>query len=175
MAKETFHNLPDEKKERILSAAKQEFEQHPLQHATVKAIIETANISRGSFYQYFDDLEDCYFTTIRHYTVNMHQVFQQLFQRHQHNLENTLKEYGEVIKEEFYSQNLRDLYHSYYLSWTLKGTDNPMEDIEIGLERIRFISTIIHSVIERSFIEDWSNETFSQIYAMHTRWLIEGV
>lgn len=175
MAKETFHNLADEKKNRILLAAKKEFEHHPLQHATVKAIIETANISRGSFYQYFDDLEDCYFTTMGHYTVDMHQVFQELFEKNERDLAKTLKEYGNVITEEFYSHNLRNLYKSYYLSWTFRGNEHPMEGIEIALERIRFISTIIHSVIERSFIENWPKETFTKVYTMHTQWLIEGV
>lgn len=61
MPKETFFNLPDDKKDRILEAAKKEFTHNVLLKSRVSNIIKDADIPRGSFYQYFEDLDDLYF------------------------------------------------------------------------------------------------------------------
>ena len=61
MPTETFFNLPKEKQQRILKAAAQEFSQVGLNEASIAKVIRTADISRGSFYQYFRDKEDLYY------------------------------------------------------------------------------------------------------------------
>jgi AcrR family transcriptional regulator len=60
MPKETFFNLPEEKKDRVVDAALTEFASHTFHQATVDRIVETAGISKGSFYQYFLDKKDLY-------------------------------------------------------------------------------------------------------------------
>lgn len=78
MPKSTFYRLSEEKKKRILEAAKQEFLRVPYQEASINKIIKTAEIPRGSFYQYFEDKQDL-FT----YVLNEH---------HDQVVEETLKE-----------------------------------------------------------------------------------
>lgn len=58
MPKETFMKLPEEKKEKILKAAKKEFARVPFSETSIKNIVEDAGIARGSFYQYFETKED---------------------------------------------------------------------------------------------------------------------
>ena len=58
MPKETFLKLPQEKKTKIIKAAKKEFKRAPLEQASIKNIVEDAGIARGSFYQYFESKED---------------------------------------------------------------------------------------------------------------------
>lgn len=60
MIKQTFYNLPITKRERIYQAIKTEFDRVPLDKISINSIIKEANISRGSFYQYFDDKGDLY-------------------------------------------------------------------------------------------------------------------
>ncbi|MCD8510960.1 MAG: TetR/AcrR family transcriptional regulator [Bacillus sp. (in: Bacteria)] len=60
MPKQTFFNLPEDKRQRITNVAIDEFAQYHFNDVSINRIIEIANISRGSFYQYFDDLEDLY-------------------------------------------------------------------------------------------------------------------
>ncbi|HAE43609.1 MAG TPA: TetR/AcrR family transcriptional regulator [Clostridiales bacterium] len=60
MPKSTFYNLPDDKKERILKAAKQVFSQTHYQKATIDMIVECADIPKGSFYQYFYNKDDLF-------------------------------------------------------------------------------------------------------------------
>jgi len=60
MPKQTFFNLPEEKRERILKEAVMEFKNNNYDVASVNRIVEKSEISKGSFYQYFKDKEDLY-------------------------------------------------------------------------------------------------------------------
>ena len=58
MPSSTFFNLPEDKKERLLSAAEREFSRVTFDKASINKIIQQAGISRGSFYMYFEDKKD---------------------------------------------------------------------------------------------------------------------
>lgn len=58
MIKQTFYNLPQEKREKIVDVTKKEFLKGKKQKITINNVIKEAGISRGSFYQYFDDKLD---------------------------------------------------------------------------------------------------------------------
>ncbi len=58
MIKKTFYNLPYEKRKRITDAVIKEFMERPNEKVSINRIIKTAEISRGSFYQYFDNKVD---------------------------------------------------------------------------------------------------------------------
>ena len=58
MIKSTFLNLSESKKQRVISAIIDEFAREDTNRVSINNIIEQANISRGSFYQYFDDKMD---------------------------------------------------------------------------------------------------------------------
>lgn len=60
MPKETFFNLPEEKRQRILDLAIEEFAHHDYQNASISRIVAEASIAKGSFYQYFEDKADLY-------------------------------------------------------------------------------------------------------------------
>lgn len=60
MPKETFYNLPTIKKERIEEAAIQEFREYSFDASSINRIVENSDISKGSFYQYFEDKKDLY-------------------------------------------------------------------------------------------------------------------
>ena len=67
MPKSTFFNLKSDKKNKILESCKKEFSRSFLSNALVSNIVEDANIPRGSFYQYFDDIEDCFYYIVDEY------------------------------------------------------------------------------------------------------------
>jgi AcrR family transcriptional regulator len=56
----TFLNLTNDKKEKILDAAINEFSRKQYEQVAISDIIRAAKIPRGSFYQYFVDKEDLY-------------------------------------------------------------------------------------------------------------------
>jgi AcrR family transcriptional regulator len=60
MPKPTFLNLPPEKREKIINAAVEEFATYGLENASTNRIVENSGISKGSFYQYFEDKQDVF-------------------------------------------------------------------------------------------------------------------
>lgn len=60
MCSETFLRLPEEKRNRFLDAAWEEFTRVSLADASINKIIQKAGIPRGSFYQYFASKDDLF-------------------------------------------------------------------------------------------------------------------
>lgn len=87
MAKETFLNLSDAKRERIVKSLKKEFSRVPLKDALVSNIVIEADIPRGSFYQYFNDIEDAFYYIVSLYSTSIKK----------HLLESLSKNNGDVV------------------------------------------------------------------------------
>lgn len=60
MPKQTFLNLPEEKRQAFLEIALAEFADHDYNTASVSKIVEKAGIAKGSVYQYFEDKQDLF-------------------------------------------------------------------------------------------------------------------
>ena len=60
MPKQTFLNLPTEKRETIMNAAIEEFAEYGLENASTNRIVKNSGIAKGSFYQYFEDKQDVF-------------------------------------------------------------------------------------------------------------------
>jgi len=60
MPKQTFLNLPEEKRETIVNAAVEEFAEYGLENASTNRIVKNSHIAKGSFYQYFEDKVDVF-------------------------------------------------------------------------------------------------------------------
>lgn len=58
MPTQRFFNLKEEKRHAIMKAAVHEFSRVPYSAASINQIIKEADISRGSFYTYFEDKDD---------------------------------------------------------------------------------------------------------------------
>ncbi len=64
MAKKTFDNLPPGKRRAIIDALRTVFLDKPIHSISVADVVREATIARGSFYQYFDGLEDAFTTLV---------------------------------------------------------------------------------------------------------------
>lgn len=60
MPKDTFFNLPQEKRSRIIAGAKEAFSKKHYNEVTVDSIVEFSKIPKGSFYQYFVNKDDLF-------------------------------------------------------------------------------------------------------------------
>lgn len=65
MPSDTFFRLPEEKRQRLIDAAWEEFTQVRFSDTSINKIIRNAHIPRGSFYQYFADKDDLFFYLVR--------------------------------------------------------------------------------------------------------------
>ncbi|MDW7673128.1 MAG: TetR/AcrR family transcriptional regulator [Bacillota bacterium] len=60
MPKQTFLNLPEDKRQRIIEIAIDEFASRSYSKASLSNIVARAGIAKGSMYQYFEDKKDLY-------------------------------------------------------------------------------------------------------------------
>ncbi|ADG39710.1 MULTISPECIES: TetR/AcrR family transcriptional regulator [Leuconostoc] len=72
MPTKTFLNLSSEKQHKLYDAMYREFSDHVLAESKVSNIVTAAQISRGSFYTYFDDLEDAYRWVLNDVILDIH-------------------------------------------------------------------------------------------------------
>lgn len=60
MPKDTFFNLSEEKRQKIIAAAIHQFAELNYSNVTIDGIVKDAGIPKGSFYQYFENKDDLY-------------------------------------------------------------------------------------------------------------------
>src|SRR6188472_4420808 len=75
MVRPRFAKLPSAQQQAILSAALEEFAAHGFHDASLNRVIDSAGISKGSMYYYFDGKEDLYAHVAR---VELERMFARL-------------------------------------------------------------------------------------------------
>ena len=80
MASERFRNLPEEKKQRIIAAARDGLSRVPYDEVSINRIVKEAGIARGSFYEYFADKDDMIEYLMGDYCRRMERMFGAMFQ-----------------------------------------------------------------------------------------------
>ena len=86
MPKQTFFNLSESKRKKLIESAEIEFARAPFFEASIANIIKIAGVSRGSFYQYFEDKEDLYFYLLEDKVKKANFYFSGLLEKHQGDL-----------------------------------------------------------------------------------------
>ena len=81
MPTQTFTKLPEEKKKRIFTAIYEELKRAPFPEMSINQVIKNAGISRGSFYQYFDNKEDLYQFIIGRMSEEKRAIYQETQER----------------------------------------------------------------------------------------------
>ncbi len=64
MPKRTFNRLDDDKKERVIRAAIEEFQARGFENAKIEEIARNAEVAKGSIYQYFDDKKELFIYSV---------------------------------------------------------------------------------------------------------------
>lgn len=180
MPKATFFNLPEKKRQSLIKALEIEFSRVPLYEASIANIVKTANISRGSFYQYFEDKEDAYFYILREQANSKNKQFLQQLENHQGDLFEAITAfYYELLLElpdeeeyNFFRNALLNVTHQIEtmfnniivrnvhgegLEVISQRVDKDMLNIESDKELLHVIQ-IISAVAFRNFVEKFTRE-----------------
>ncbi|MBS4193151.1 TetR family transcriptional regulator [Bacillus sp. FJAT-49705] len=137
MPKITFYNLPEDKRETLIQAVKTEFSRVPVYEASITNIIKSANIPRGSFYQYFENKEDAFFFLLNAVVKENKTYFLLMLKKNNGDLFETMIEFYQFIIME--DENIHFLKNT-FLNMTHK----------------------IETTFARSFSEDEMNEAFME-------------
>lgn len=121
MPTETFFNLPKEKQNRILTAAAREFSRVGLNEASIAKVIKEAEISRGSFYQYFTDKEDLYYYYFQTLKSNGHRYLIQAIAEKEGDLFEGVEEYFERLLPEVLEGENQAFFRHLFLNMDAHG------------------------------------------------------
>lgn len=180
MAKKTFENLEKEKKEKIYNSLKEFFEEEDLKNINVSGIVKKLNIARGSFYQYFEDLEDSYFTVLKKETGEIHHKFFNLYKENKEDMGKTLKAYRDFLATELYDKNLKNLYRPKFFifenSFMLHGKNFLREHLSDDFyHKMTYIMAVFHELIKESITSDYDKEKFLEVCNLYINYLLGGI
>ncbi|MGY3777508.1 TetR/AcrR family transcriptional regulator [Isobaculum melis] len=204
MPKETFNNLSEDKKERIMEAARKEFSLHPLHEASVANIIKDLGISRGSFYKYFENLEELYIYFYHKVKIDFHQlIFESIaekkgdlfaglelfFERMVHKLLDD--EYAAYFKMTFthmdYEIGNKLTPELYATGQHHQPTTSDQLIASIQMDRlklksevelfkfIKMLMSILHELLNEALTNDWSKEKILAEFQLRMNWLRNGL
>jgi len=197
LPKQTFFNLPIDKKNTLIRAVKEEFSRTSLAEASVTNIVTRANIPRGSFYQYFEDKEDAYFYILSKFTEQMNNQFIELLKECAGDLFETMvqffqffiqdQEHFDLLKHAFLNLNYK-IEHAFSTTFMKQGQYNSTQLIQLlKTEYLNFstekefvhLMKILTSVTIRNFIEkfaqDLSNAEALENYKLEIKLLRDGL
>jgi AcrR family transcriptional regulator len=202
MPKQTFYNLPEEKRERLIDAAIDEFTIHSLREASITNIIKQAEIPRGSFYQYFEDLDDLFFYLIKRFVINLSEQTLSIFEETEGDFQRVTVAYAETYidfvmnseKSSFYkviylnmnSRVKRKIFNaiiqSFKDSTAISNKFNLNSSLNLKFENttehidlIRLILGMLNQTISEGFSEDWTTETTKELFNKRLDWVSYGV
>ncbi|MEK4300389.1 TetR family transcriptional regulator [Oceanobacillus sp. FSL W8-0428] len=136
MPRQTFFNLPKEKQDNLLAAAKKEFSNKPLNKASVSNIIKNADIPRGSFYQYFDGKEDAFYYLLEKQMKLNSEEFISILKKNNGDLFETFTETFQRMLKEFQVQKNRDFFRNVFLNMDYKMENKIFSDFrETGISK----------------------------------------
>ena len=112
MATDRFVRLPREKQEVILRAAIKEFAQVPFDKVSINKIIKEADISRGSFYTYFEDKKDVLHYIIMNTLTQYKNAFQRFLKKNEGDIWETLEDLLEYSVCSCFKHGLLDFFRN---------------------------------------------------------------
>ncbi|GKU23698.1 TetR/AcrR family transcriptional regulator [Clostridium folliculivorans] len=190
MPKQLFFSLSSEKQNKIKDSALAEFSENQFHEASINQIIKIAGISRGSFYQYFEDKEDLYFYLIKDFLESKLSEFSKSYVKGEYN--NVFTVYRQIflsmlstISDEKYQPFFKNMFLSlnYDLEKKLREIVEKMQEailsntfkkamINIGdelpylKELLQIIRLISNDLFTRKVIENLDNKQIIEIYDM---------
>lgn len=202
MPKDTFFNLAPEKKDVILAAALKEFSQHNVHESSVANIVRDSQIARGSFYKYFEDIDDLYFYLYHEVTKHAHGTVIEAIQQENGDLFAGLERYLDELITAFSNEK----YHDYFKVVTLnlnyvtemklaskRKTQHQhattahdftrlvkMEQLKVTtqeelLDFFKVLVPVIHECLSEYFAKDWSRDALFAQYHKRIKWLKYGI
>ena len=110
MPSTTFFNLPAEKREKLLAAARAEFARVPYAEASINKMIQAADIPRGSFYMYFRDKEELFLYLMGEYGKRLTALMEELLEGRQGDIFAAFLDLFDRIQAEYRDIEKREQY-----------------------------------------------------------------
>jgi len=200
---QTFFNLSEEKKKRLIAGAMKEFSTKSLNDASISNIVKNATISRGSFYQYFEDKKDLYFYLIGKFRYNYRKLMYDSFVKEEGDFFKGYKNFGEKYILYIRQSPKFGFFENMYLHMNYqinqearldfdkaKGKVMPegkrivdvikRDSLKIDTEEelvsiVRYLLSILNDTIMEGFWKELSIEETQQLFVKRLEWITYGV
>ena len=164
MPSETFYRLPGPKRKRIFDGVVELILNHPIEELTISHVVRQTGIPRGSFYQYFDSLED----TLRYVYVTFIETFEAFKLNQVKGKKMTLMEYFENSFDDdfefFTTSQFQDVYLKLMQSRKFVGLDLVVHE----KSRMEFIRILLKE-LDTSLFSHLSDQELIWIYMLYVR------
>lgn len=158
MAKQTFLNLNEEKRKVIEESLKKEFSRVPLKDALVSNIVKCAKIPRGSFYQYFNDIDDAFYYVIGQYSKDIKKTLLENIVRNKGDIIISYRQLYIYILDMIEKEENKDYFEKIFLNMNydieIMFTPNFNEGLNVMLNQIDITKLNIPSKFSLSYILD---------------------
>lgn len=201
MPKQTFYKLPEDKRQTLIHAAEKEFSRVPLFEASISNIVKSAEIPRGSFYQYFEDKDDAFFYLLNDQAKKRRTIFVYLLKKYDGDIFDAMTEIFRITLQESNKEESLNFLRNAFLNMTHKiedtftrifsddEGDNQHQEISrlinkeqlniSGDEELFYVMQILTSVTIRNLIEKFakelSDEAAMKNYAIEIKLLKKGL
>lgn len=197
MPKETFFNLPLNKKETIDIILLETFYAQAISHVKVSQIVDKMGMSRGAFYKYFEDLEDAYRYIIRKHSLIVHQDILAHIKQFQSDFFKgiemylvwcselgTVEPYWKALKLLTASESGRtvkriemDESNEMMKQWLqiLESNHFKMTSISEASSFLYFMMELVMSSLSDFITNEWTSEELLRDYRFKVGWLLNGL
>ncbi len=200
MPTSTFFNLPEEKRERVVEAAIDEFAAYFFYKASVNRIVEKADIPKGSFYQYFENKKDLFkyiidlmgdkkLTYIQQVTADLETVgfFELLRQLYRAGIK-FAREYPKLqaigarvlrmndssLKQEIMGDSAEKS-NQFFEQMLAEGIEHGEIDAEVDIELTAFMLTKLSQILVDYFFNQLEAEGLEELVEVNEEEMMEGV
>lgn len=115
MPSQTFLNLDEEKRNKLIAAAMTEFSNHEYPDVSINQIIISAGIPRGSFYMYFKDKDDLFEYLVQINKMKLHEMTRKVFIENNGDLYNSFLELYDVLVDYVVSHNYQGMFKNIFI------------------------------------------------------------
>lgn len=205
MPSSTFENLSEDKKERIIAGAMKEFSKHSLNNASISNIVKYSQISRGSFYQYFEDKDDLYLYLTKKFQHNYRKVMVRCFKSHNGDFYKGYLEFGTSYIQAITESEKFGFFENLYLNMNYETNkqsanlmySNPEKPKRIPkgkrvidlidyssltiqtdeeiIDLMKFLISVLNQTIMEGFWEKMSLSKTQQLFKKRLDWICQGV
>lgn len=115
MPSQTFKNLDEKKKQKLLDSAMVEFSNHIYSEVSLNQIIINAGISRGSFYMYFSDKDDLFEYLVQINKIKLHDSTKEILIKNNGDLYNSFSELYDTLVEYIVKNNYQGMFRNVFI------------------------------------------------------------
>ncbi|MBM7600906.1 AcrR family transcriptional regulator [Virgibacillus halotolerans] len=201
MPKQTFFNLPESKRQTLIQAAQKEFSRVPVYQASISNIVKSAEIARGSFYQYFEDKEDIFFFILEERTKEIQTNFMLSLKKYDGDIFDAITEMFQLLikglpnqeKGKFYKNAFLHMTHkiesSFSMIFSNNEEENNLEEISKLINReclnitndrelyhmMQILTTVMFRNLVERFAKELTQEEVIASYTIEMKLLKEGL